>query len=317
MADVKANFCAFQVVVGKTDLHAEFVPRYVSIMRQAGDRSYQSRTASKASSIAEKPRFIRAGQNFYLMDYPASSDLQAMLSFAPAGGVIGSTELAGQMDSLFRFATADIERKLNALGTKFSGMGDKDVRLDPSIDRYFVSLGEKLDNPELVKRFAGKNFQFFVPGYTSIRIDRLTHPAYKRILFVSKDEFDDLKKAVMSVQIESSSINDVRKKIYGVYLALLATYMGDKKAKAAIESNRMTIEDVFFYVTGLRSDNNLLKFKLRDFDNPRIVSNDQIKELQDYLAKKYQGLTQIAVDQSAMLRQDWGTFYWIPEEYLP
>jgi hypothetical protein len=145
----------------------------------------------------------------------------------------------------------------------------------------------------------------------------LMYPVYKRVLFVSKDEFDDLLDALRKVQIESSNLNDVRKKIYNVYLALLGAYMGDKKARAAIDGNRMTIEDVFYYVTGLRSSNDLLKYKVRDFENAKIIPDDKVRDLQDYLAKKYQGLSQLQVDNDVQLKQDWGVFYWVSENYLP
>jgi hypothetical protein len=317
MADVKANFCAFQVVAGNSDEFSRFTLRYSNIMRVAGDKSFLARQASQAHTTTVKPKFSVAGTNTYFLDYPATTDLQAIVMFAPLGSSLASDDMSRYMDSVFRFAESDIERKINALSTKFGGMGLKDIKIDPSIERYFISLGEKLNNPLLIKKFAGKNYQFFVPGYTSMNSGSLMYPVYKRVLFVSKDEFDDLLDALRKVQIESSNLNDVRKKIYNVYLALLGAYMGDKKARAAIDGNRMTIEDVFYYVTGLRSSNDLLKYKVRDFENAKIIPDDKVRDLQDYLAKKYQGLSQLQVDNDVQLKQDWGVFYWVSENYLP
>jgi hypothetical protein len=317
IADTKTNFMAFQVKQGISRGHEEFPIYYSNVLRSSSKKSSQKlRASGTTSKPIPEPMYKTVGDNTHMLDYPNSSELTGLISFAPKGQVMPADDINNYIDSVMQFVETDIERKVSTMLAKIEGIGKKDVDVDVSVLRYFASINETMKDKDLIKKYVGTNYQFFIPGYTSVSIDKLGSPVFKRVLFVSDDELFDLKKTFQDLAFEGTA-TDVRNKIVNAYTAVLATYLGDKKAKEAI--NRLSPGEVWAMVTGLPSTRNSLlnKYKIAQYKNVKEVGDDEIRRLQSYLNKKYDDLKSVVGDPYLTLKLEWGTFYWIPEDYLP
>ncbi len=159
------------------------------------------------------------------------------------------------------------------------------------------------------------NSFFFIPGFTSQRINKLSFPVFNKVLFVSDGELDDLKYNLKKLTITGTT-SSLRDKITDAYTSLIATFAGDKNIKELVA--RYTPSDVLNFVVGLPTNNKLLKkYKILDFKREDIVSDDDIFRIQNYLQIKYESISSVVGDPERMLRLDSGTFYWIEEDLLP
>jgi len=319
LVNAKANLLVFQAINGLSDEYTFFTPTFKYIIKEASARSTKkSVIGTKFEKDFSNPRFNTEKENIYFTDYPNTSGLNATIAFPEKSSSLSSDVIVYQMDSLLNFGEQDIEAKIGALNAQVNGVGLRNIKVNPSIIRLFKELGQDINDADIGMKFMGTNYQFFIPAFTTPEIKSLENSVFKRVLFVSIDEFDALLNTLTVLVPDGANSSELRKALKNVYTQLLATYIGDAKAKEQIENKNLTPDDVLKYVTGLHSKTDFLsKFKISDFTKKTIVSDDDIQKMQDEIRNKISGLRQIKQDPDQMLKMDLNTFFWIPEEYLP
>ncbi len=319
IANTKTNLLAFQAIHGRGLDYDQFIPRISALEKKSSQMAYSADKAKAQGTMdmGPLPVFREFGTNAYKADYPATSQLQGLITYASIGQPITVDTIVAQITSQLVSNNADVDRKVNALTSWYEGEGEKYIKIDASLMRYVVSLGQELNNQALVAKYKNNNtYQFFVKGFTTENVNKLTSPVFKKVLYVHVGELIELIAQLNTLNFEGSN-SDTRQKIKDSYYEILKTYLGDKKAKEAIGSGLITADDVQFYITGIHSSNQVFKHSVNDFTRPDKVSGEEIGKLREYMLGKITGLQSVLTEPSLTVKYDWGIYYWVPEERMP
>jgi len=302
-----------------------FTRSLVSITKLSGKQSIDNYNTSnsglkKMKTISFDPNnlFIPYGDNTYILNYPDQAATMGLISYCKPGNSIPKDDLSSKIDSLIKIKEKTTQDAEDNLTKNFNGVGEKGVPpLNAEMLRYFSAI--KADVPEkqkeLISKYSGKKFQYFFPGYTSLTSKGID--VYKRVLFVSKDELQFLVQSIRNLQDLNSNSTTVRENLKNAYLQLLATYLGESKAKEKVEKGKISVAGVLELVKGFSTKSEALNFRVSDFTNKGALPDSEIRKLQAYMTKKYQKLSKIDEDDDYKMKFSWGTFFWVPEEFLP
>lgn len=320
VARLKTDLVVFKSIREKNTGFDDFGEQYKNILKSCSEKSY-SIIAGKIVSGFDfpKPRCVTIGNNCFSTDFPATSSMMGYFLSAKKGGTLSGNTMQKKMDSLLLLKEKQINKATAIFRANSNGQGITNVTQDAALIDYYMRIGEVTGDQGLVYKFADTNtkYQYFIPSYTVEIADRSNGPLFKKTLFLSNDELDELKYKLKKT-IMSGTAQYIRGKIKETYQNLLASYIGDKMAREAIEKNKYTPAQVIGFITGIPVKNALLhSHAITEYEKPKKVKDDELYELQYYIEKKYEEISSLVGDPAAMQRSDAGIFYWVPEEFLP
>lgn len=114
--------------------------------------------------------------------------------------------------------------------------------------------------------------------------------------------------------------SDLRNELYETYESLAQTYFGKEIADDAKFLSKISIAQIIDRISGLPSRSQLLKdTKFTDIKDPAKIGDDKIEEIVTKIRTSYEALRAAKNDLKNEIRYptDDGTFYWIPQDYLP
>lgn len=159
-----------------------------------------------------------------------------------------------------------------------------------------------------------KKYQFFSTGFTSIKIDNLKYPLFKKVLLIDRQQLGDMLNELGHVY-NALTENKERKAVQNVWKKIIKKYSEDKNFE------NLTIKEINENFFGLQETSSLLmNVKLKDITNESIVSEKEFQKYKNIIHKKYKNLNNIfnTDNYPYSFMSNEIMYYWILlEDYLP
>lgn len=324
IANYDVNLSVFQLHCAMPVEFENFSTNFIDIIKAASSKKYQKKDKNNKLNIRE-PNFrsIPIGdgsQNLFRLDYPTFSSVQGTISFPEKGSSIPPETIDKVLDTSFSYFERSIENMVTSVNTLVTGMGERKIDLiNADVKNFLLKVGIRMNDVELASKFNGKNYQFFIPGWTATTIKKLEEPIFKHVIYVSEEELSDIIKKFEDVQFDGSS-SDVRDKMYDAYQALVITYFGKDTRIDEQFKNKLTLDSILSRISGLPSQSTMMKeVKLTEIKDVGKVSEEQIDMIQKRIRVSLSNLRNVTKDFTGSMRdvRDEGVFYWVPEDYFP
>ncbi|GAA4343174.1 hypothetical protein GCM10023184_43300 [Flaviaesturariibacter amylovorans] len=318
-AENKVNLLTFQVAQGRGADYDQFPLFCRRLMVEASKQSVKLNAGTAALINARiDPKFESYGDYGFRLVYPTTTDIMGVVAFPPPGSALSAATINESLDSTFAVVDADIERKVVELNAVFDGIGQRGFKVDASVVRYLQSISEKVDDPQLIKRFYKDNYQFFIPGYTTLSREGYDNDVYTKTLYMSEDELINLQQNLKSLY-DQTNMSETREKLVNTFITILGSYLGDqKKARENIMNKKWNAAQVMEVATSLPSKNPLLTKKpILDYLDPKATPDEEIIKLTRVFKAKFDDINSVIGNPKYRLALSWGVYYWVNEENLP
>ena len=198
------------------------------------------------------------------------------------------------------------------MDSKIKGQGHQED-MTPGMILFLSQMNVNID---LLRKTSFNNLQLFIDGYTTMTCDKLTHPLYKRSIFLSSGELTDLINDLKKIGDRDASEKEAREKMQTAFQHLLSARIGDKEAKNKMGS--LTGGQLMELITGLNiSANNILsKYKLDEITTKK-VSKDDFEQMQEQIMQKLEGLQKYQSNKDHSFTSNDMEYYWVPEDLFP
>ena len=322
IAGYDVSLSVFQVQSISEPVEFERFPEHFkNILFSAKNKKYALTDARfRRGEIVMKPVFGQ--QNLYRLDYPTTSPIQGNINFPEKGETIPAVVIDDILDNTIKEYENEMENAIDKTKAIINGIGNQKTEgaeLNAVVRNLLNRLGKEIKDYDLVKKFNGRNVQFFVPAWTSTRVERLDKPVFKYVLYVTEDELTEMIDKFERL-IEEAPPSDLRDMMYDAYETLAQAYFGKEILNDEKFQSKLSIDEIISKITGLPSSSELLKeTKLSDIKDPRKVSEEKMEEIRKRIKNSYDSLRSAKNDLAGTSRfpTDDGTFYWILQDYLP
>jgi hypothetical protein len=251
--------------------------------------------------------------NLLKFDCPKRSPLPGGIMFCDKLNPLEPKALNTQVNKLIDELLDTKEKIFIAADAKLKGQGVRSSDIDEGLREF---LSRMKVNVDLLRSTSYDNIQLFVEGYTSMNCEKLNYPLYKYTLFVSYTELQDMINALTAVMDKSEDKTERRVKMKNAFITLLGTRISPKEVKKQMAT--MTVAKFSELVTGLPTQNTLLaSVKLDDISKPKIVTDDKLDEITNYIADKIDALDKYRADSRFKFTSQDTDYYWVPEDLLP
>ncbi len=265
---------------------------------------------------------VEGQQNLFKLDFPTTSPIQGNINFPNKGETIPAPVIDDILDQTIKEYENELENGIDKTKAVVTGLGNQKTEgaeLNAVVRNLLNRLGKAVNNYDLVRKFNGRNVQFFVPAWTSPNVNRLERPVFKYVLYVTEDELTDMIDKFERL-IEEAPPSDLRDMMYDAYETLAQAYFGKEILNDDKFQSKLSIDEIISKITGLPSSSELLKeTKLSDIKDTRKISDDRIEEIRKRIKNSYDQLRLAKNDLNGTVRfpTDDGTYYWILQDYLP
>ena len=324
IAKYDVNLSIFQVFNPSPEEYDNFSTNFIDLVRASKKAKFiQMQKNMRGTNAMHEPDFTFIGdgsQNLYRLDYPDKSPLQGSLCFPEKGKTISAEVMNSVLDTSFTYFTNTLENVLATASTAITGEGQRKINnFSAAVQDYLQRVGANMNDYALAATFTGKNYQFFEPAWTSVKMSKLEEPVFKHVIYASEEDLNEMIREFRTTQFDGSP-SDIRDKIYDAYQSLIATYFGGESGVDEGIKSRLTLDSVISKITGLPSRSDLLRqVKIDEIKDVQKVSDEQIETIQKAISDSIDKLNQAKGDVEGTMRDptDDGIFYWIPEDYLP
>jgi len=170
----------------------------------------------------------------------------------------------------------------------------------------FTNINNNISNAEKVQ---GADYQLFVEVYAPMQIDQLEYPLFKHVLLLTDKELYDLELELSSLLIES-----LRDQIIKIYKEIIKVHYGSDISF----SSQMTLGQAMAAITTLPATSELLNtYTLKDLEDPRKISDDELRDIKDYIENKLFDMRGIIGNPKYFFRSRDNTYYWVPLDVIP
>lgn len=322
IAQYDISLSVFQVqCMADPEEYERFPDIFQRILKEATERKKALTETRYRENIVFKNTIGR--QNLFSLDFPKTSPVQGNVNFPDKGDLIPAQVMDNIIDKTITDYEKNIEDAIADYKTLLEGTGEKNVgTLNAVVKNYLNRLGGALANFDLVNKFNGRNVQFFIPGWTTPNVNSLNsdEPVYKYVLYLTEEELTDLNDKLYELTAGEAPPSEQRNKLYDTYASLAQAYFGKEIADDAKFESKITIDQIIKKITGLPTKSQLMKNTgFMDIKDPAKVSDSKIEQIIMNIRKSYEALRVAKNDVQSQFRYptDDGTFYWIPQEYLP
>lgn len=185
-----------------------------------------------------------------------------------------------------------------------------------AVKSYFSGLTES-DFEELAK---GK-YKFMLDGYTPFRISNCKYPLYKHVLLMPDYDLKFLIRILKDLRrAEQAPAGEQREELYNAWKDIMRMYVG---SEIGINPDEVTMDQIDLYMQGipLGRESILKNVKLKDINNERMISDEEINMYLEKVAQKITSLEAIHKEGSnhfySFTKGSDLIYYWIPAEFLP
>lgn len=182
----------------------------------------------------------------------------------------------------------------------------------PAVRRFINRIGIPQENLDIVKR---KRYQMYLPGYTAMQVKGQTHPLFKKVLLLTKEELANL--VIDFGKLLNSQDKNQRKAMQNSWLTLLKKNIGGTDE----ELLNLTMEEINMKVFGIpgSSSSMLRSLRLKDITEKSKLSHDEFGKYRTMIEKKQYNLKRIFNQDNyeySFMSND-QLYYWILEDLLP
>lgn len=315
---VAEKIAANKVSIMSNQFSSASEPGYQAFTRQIREIcqiAYSKVNAANPQKTFPPVKFTKTRRNTYSVNYPSESSLVAHLYTSLEGEMFSPDEFLGSVENSFTLIQSELEQLLQ---------GAQSWLIDFESKGMSAALCAKLTELGIpCSVLKGKKISLMVDGYTRFTEPALTEPPYSRCLFLTYQELLELQNFYRGITENSPTINEMRTNTYKAIYEYVRTFKGKKEtdtkqAKKAMES--MNGKDFIEAVTGAppSTENNVLRKiqKLSDINNPQIVSDDDIDNLNKLIRNKMARMTQEKLNTCKFQSAE-SDFYWLPVDWLP
>lgn len=253
------------------------------------------------------PSLYESEGNTYRLRYPEEAALPGSLTFSDKGASMSQAELEEEIRQMLK----SFEKKHNAL------LHDLDCKIyvdcKPGINDAVLENILK-DVPDIdLRTIRDLDYQFFAEGYAPMHLDNLEYPLFKYVLFLTDRELYQLETTLKRLIIGGAP-TELRENVVKVYKETLMLYYGGEVGNVSDKTLAQLMESV----TGLPSKSDLLdKYTLKDLEDRRKVSDDEILDIVDYIEDKLLAMKKVIGNPKYYFRSRDNTYYWVPQEVIP
>lgn len=254
-----------------------------------------------------RPKLYEDDSNTYRLRYPVEATLPGSLTYSDRDDNMSQAELDEEIREMLKSFEDQHEAMLRDLDCKIY------VDCTPGINEAVLEYILK-EMPEIdIRRIRDMNYQLFAEGYAPIQVDRLEYPLFKFVLFLTDRELYDLETTLKKLVIGGSS-SELRENIINAYKKILTVHYGNDTGNISDKTLAQATESV----TGLPSKSGLLnKYTLKDLEDRRKVSDDEIRDISDYIEDKLLSMKRIVGNPDYYFRSRDNTYYWVPQDVIP
>lgn len=315
---IVAKVAANHVSVMSNQFYSSSEPGYQAFTRQIRDicqTAYSRVNAGFPNKSYPPVKFSKCRRNTSCVNYPAESALIAHLYNSVEGEQFSPEEFLGSIENSFLRIQNELEQILQEALNFLVDFESKGI--SPALCAKLTEL----NIPCSVLK--DRKVSLMVDGYTRFNEPSLTEPPYSRCLFLTFQELLELQNFYRGITENSPTISEMRTNTYKAIYEYVRTFKGKKEtdtkqAKKAMET--MNGKDFIESVTGAppSTENNVLRKiqKLSDIQNPQIVTDDDIDNLNKLIRNKMARMTQEKLN-SCKFQNAEVDFYWLPVDWLP
>lgn len=320
IAKYDVSLSVFQVKSIADPVEFEQFPfQFQDILKEATKKKKLQTDIRFRSDILFKNVTAPGNLNLFKLDYPATSPIQGNINYPEKGEIIPPTTIDDVLDLTISGYEAQLENTIRETEAKIKGFSQLGVgEMSATVKNVLNRLGKKAEDYDLISKFNGKNLQFFLPAYTTVRVNKLEKPVFKNVIFVSEDELYEMISTFNQLNQELPPAEQ-REFLFNSYSKLVIAYFG-KDVGISERLGSKSIDDVLAKITGLPSSSELLRTIIIDeIKDPKKVSDEKIDEAIRRVRLSYESLINVSRDPNGTMRSasEDGVYYWIPQEYLP
>lgn len=317
MAKVQAHLMVYQVNNAVHPAYRRFVADNMKLFIAASEVMRDDMKSNEVTKDLKDftPQWLDAiDQYTYRIDYKTTATYSSIV-FPDQGEPMKSEKLSEELTNMMDTIYQVIENKVNGLSRHIEGVGQKNVEdIEPSIRILLYSLSKSSD-PKILSQYLEDNYQFFVRAYTTFDCQKLKYPLFKRVLFISDDEYQDLGKILRTFTNLGGNDYQQRQQLMAAFYTIVNMYYGEE---AKERFKKMSMDDILNLITGLKSDNVIFsKVKVNDFTDQKKLPDDQFQDIVEYLDRANTKYRTVRANPDYMLRKGDDIWYWLPEDFLP
>ena len=326
VADYKAGIVAYQLIHGALPSYDAFKTQLSRVIRGGNTiiaDNIKKENPAKAQSLNAgnwcvfKDEPIGTDTREFL-EYPSLSPLQGAIIYPPIQQSMKQEDLPAVINRIMDTTDRIIDQNLEKFSASLNGVGNKDeIKLNPTLLMYFNALGENggTTSQDVINKYIEGGYQFFITGYTTPIVDKLKYPIFSFVIFASAEEYEHLDDAYRNLSLNQATSGELRNALFDAMNQIVVTYIGDKRAKEEIK--QMSPDDLQKIITGFNSNNKVLKKHfIADYQDPKKVSDDDVKSLAKHFQEVEAKLHKIRDDKNYLFKQEDDDYYWLPDRLL-
>ncbi len=253
------------------------------------------------------PKLYEDEGNTYRLRYPIETTLPGSLTYSSKGASMSQAQLEEEVRQMLKSFEEQHEKLLRDLDCRIyidCVPGTNDAVIDYIIDKI---PGIDLD------RIRDMDYQLFIEAYAPLQVDKLEYPLFKHVLFLTDRELYDLERELEKLLIDAPG-SDLRENMLQAYREMIIRHYGSDVAAVA----SMPIGKLMKSVTGLESRSDILnKYTLKELEDRRRVSDDEIREINYYIEDKLLTMKKVIGNPDYFFRSRDNTYYWVPQDMVP
>jgi len=259
-----------------------------------------------------RPTLYEDSGNTFRLRYPIESLLPGSLTYSDKGGAMSQEELEEEIRTMLASFEKQHDRLLQDLDCEI--YIDCKPGINEAILEYIFKEIPDID-PATLRKIGEMDHQLFVEAYAPMVVDGLEHPLFKHVIFLTRQEFNELEEALNKVVYIGNTPSELRKEIINAYKQILIGYYGTEVKQ---EIANKTPAEIMEIVIGLPTTSELLgKYTIAELGDHRKVNDEEIRDIFFYIDKKLQDLRNIIGNPAYFFRSRDQTYYWVPQEVLP
>ncbi|MCF8364306.1 MAG: hypothetical protein K9H16_00900 [Bacteroidales bacterium] len=316
LADFKMNLLAYQVNRPITKTYDNPYQDFENQLRRIMINSAKKVREGISISGVEEIEFEESGNNTFKLNSQSPLVGEIVISQPQSSITIQQlenhlTDAIQRIDNHTTILIEKIEQILEGTSMTFS--------IEHLIEILTYLHKEGLSNDDIMNIMSGLNTSMYQEGYTLMKPANAKYPWFQYVLLVESGELGNLSNYLKDLiasqnypsSVKRSRLNDVFEEIFRAYLGNLSD----------IQRGNLTINDLYYCLTGLPGRSNINNFSLNDLRDPKRFTDKNVMEI----IMDFEETSRI-VDQILSLGKEYPNirfpnseeiYYWVPVDIFP
>lgn len=319
MSKTITGFIGFQTVKADNPAFQNFTNELSTLMRET---SININAESRKYPVGSVPvPLFSPNLNYttYSLDYPVTSAVDGKIFCARTGHSMETNELTKTLQEMIEGTNDKTEENVAEINNITIGAGDRNVKLNAVMQRALTDIIKAGVDMDVVSKYAGENFQFFIRMYFKPKMQGLQNDVMIPVLLMTGDECYQLKNTLAKFK-ETGTEDEKRQAYVEAYKSIYRAYVGSAEMDDEVFA-KLSAKQVQQMLSGNISDaaSSILqnytidalkdprKFKPEDFDKLQKLFNTKNQMFNNFFGNARLNSFELA-DQS---------YYWVPVDYIP